>query len=113
MEILSEFVKENVPNWPPNLTLHEFVQHMTLDHKNLIRNKVQMKHGYDILLNPDKEEILNEEIAMTNKQMEEHFNNIDIIEPEVNRLMLGMLWFSVHPCKEFIVGIFCSNPLAS
>ena len=113
MMILSEFVKDNVPNWPLNLTLHEFVQHMTLDYKNLIRNKVQKKHSYDILLNPAKEEILNEEIAMANKQMEEHFNDIDIIEPEVNRLMLGMLWFSVYPCKEFIVGKFCSNFLAS
>ena len=104
MKILSDFVMDSVPNWPANLTLHEFVQHMTLDHGDLVKIKVQRKHGYDILLNPDKEENLTEEIDKINNQMREYFNEMDITEPEVNSLMLALLWFSVHPCKEFIVG---------
>ena len=104
MMILSDFVKETVPNWPSNLTLHEFVQHMTLDYEALVRNKVQSEHGYDIFLNPDKEESLREEIYKINDHMKGYFMEMDITEPEVNSLMLGLLWFSVFPCKEFIVG---------
>ena len=101
--ILSEFVKENIPNWPDNLSLHEFVQHMTLNHEDLVRNKIQRKHGYDILLNPDKQKNLTMEIEKINDRMRGYFMEMDITEPEVNSLMLGLLWFSVFPCKEFIV----------
>ena len=104
MMILSDFFKQTVPNWPSNLTLHEFVQHMTLDHEALVRNKVQNEHGYDIFLNPDKEESLRGEIDKINDQMKGYFMEMDITEPEVNSLMLGLLWFSVFPCKEVIVG---------
>ena len=104
MMILSDFVKQTVPNWPSNLTLHEFVQHMTLDHEALVRNKVQSEHGYDIFLNPAKEENLREEIDKINDHMKGYFMEMDITEPEVNSLMLGLLWFSVFPCKEVIVG---------
>ena len=103
MRILSDFVMESVPNWPPNLTLHEFVQHMTLDHGDLVKIKVRRKHGYDILLNPDKEDNLTGEIDKINNHMREYFKEMDITDPEVNSLMLGLLWFSVYPCKEFIV----------
>ena len=44
MSILTEFVKSSVPNWPGNLTLHQFVQHMTLDHVDLVRNRLLANH---------------------------------------------------------------------
>ena len=44
MAILTEFVRSSVPNWPGNLTLHQFVQHMTLDHVDLVRNRVLANH---------------------------------------------------------------------
>ena len=44
MSILTEFVRSSVPNWPRNLTLHQFVQHMTLDHVDLVRNRVLANH---------------------------------------------------------------------
>ena len=44
MAILTEFVGSSIPNWPGNLTLHQFVQHMTLDHVDLVRNRVLANH---------------------------------------------------------------------
>ena len=111
MMVLTEFVKHSVPHWPQNLTLHRFIQHMTLDHLDLVRNAVLMNHqdeglpSYDILLNPDKEEELRNEIAMIHQEMETAFKKMNVTEPDTNNLMLGALWFSVFPCSEFIVSI--------
>ena len=59
--------------------------------------------GYDILLNPEREIELENEIESMNRQMEGAFKRMNITNPEVNSLMLGALWFSVYPCSEFIV----------
>ena len=61
--------------------------------------------GYDILLNPERKEELENEIGSINRQMEGAFKRMNITDPEVNNLMLGALWFSVYPCREFIVSV--------
>lgn len=62
--------------------------------------------SYDILLNPERGEELENEIGSINGQMEGAFKRMNITDPEVNSLMLGALWFSVYPCQEFIVRIY-------
>ena len=59
--------------------------------------------AYDILLNPERAAELEEEMGSMQRQMEAAFTRMNVTDPEVNSLMLAALWFSVYPCREFIV----------
>ena len=61
--------------------------------------------AYDILLNPERAAELEEEMGSMQRRMEAAFTRMNVTDPEVNGLMLGALWFSVYPCREFIVRI--------
>ena len=67
--------------------------------------------AYDILLNPERAAELEEEMGSMQRQMEAAFTRMNVTDPEVNSLMLGALWFSVYPCREFIVRIAVSFSL--
>ena len=86
----------------------EFISCLLLVHQPLFTTSDSIQGedlpAYDILLNPERAEELEEEMGSMRRRMEAAFTRMNVTDPEVNSLMLGALWFSVYPCREFIVG---------
>ena len=72
-----EFVKHVFPGWPANMTVEDFLLHMTTFHPTLVKFLLMSKHSgdlgrpaYDIFLNPSRFEEMTEELKEIEQQVD-------------------------------------------
>ncbi len=61
---------------------------------------------FDVLLNPARNQEMNDLVELVDKRSLELFANMDFSQPKAKRVLLTVLWFSALPCDQ--LAIYCT-----
>ena len=98
---MTEFVRNSVPGFPPNLTLERFILHMTTHHPTIVKTLTVWKEdeartesgsdppGFDLLLNPERTAEMFEKIAQTERETAEIFSKMDFSSEKTREAEMG------------------------
>ncbi|TRY76922.1 hypothetical protein TCAL_10149, partial [Tigriopus californicus] len=109
--VLTEFMIQMVPGWPLELTLEEFLLHMTTDHDALIKTFIIAKYlndpldkrpAFDILLNPARANEMEQVQSDIKEKVKQLFSAMDFVSEQVHEILLGVLWFTGLPCEKLL-----------
>lgn len=110
-QVLTEFMIQMVPGWPLELTLEEFLLHMTTDHDALIKTFIITKYSndpfenrpaFDILLNPDRANEMEQVQSEIKAKVGQLFSAMDFRSKQVHEIILAVLWFTGLPCEKLL-----------
>ena len=109
-QILTHFVKSQIPGWPNSLDLESFLRDMTIDFHALIKTEIlwKMKDSndsrpiLDIILNPDRHEELENLMHVIENELQQQFSRMDFSSEKAQKMVLTLLWFTSQPCNHFI-----------
>ena len=109
-QILTHFVKNQIPGWSNSLDLESFLRDMTIDFHALIKTEIlwKMKSSndsrpiLDIILNPDRQEELENLMHVIEVELQEQYSRMDFSSEKAQKIVLTLLWFTSQPCNHFI-----------
>ena len=110
-EVLTYFVKSQIAGWPDSLDLESFLRDMTTDYNALIKTEIlwKMKDSeedsrpiLDILLNPERQEELENLMHVIEQEIQGQFSNMDFSTEKAQKIVLTLLWFTSQPCSNFL-----------
>lgn len=109
---LTHFVRHFIPEWPPELTLQNFMLHMTT-HFPALRKTILLwsKESefrnksvpvFDLLLNPDRKGEKEKELSRIDRDAVKLFERMDFTSEKQQKIMLSVLWFTAQPCRQLL-----------
>lgn len=109
---LTTFVRHFIPSWPSELTIENFMLHMTT-HFPALRKTILLwsKESefrnrsvpvFDLLLNPDRQGEMENELGRIDEEAVKLFEKMDFTSERQQKIMLSVLWFTAQPCRQLL-----------